>query len=895
MAKRFGIRIAIRLGRMDCAFGVEGIDWPRSDALATRRGAIKLGMAHQRADDPKLGHADRPTVPGYRLLERLSVDSRGGVEVWRAEGPGGFQAALRVIRIVPGIDPAEHRGLEVLRRARHPNLLSSFGSWPAGAGLIVATELPDRSLWDRYLEAAEAGSEGLSRGELLDHLGEAARGIDYLNGNVPSRPDLPALGAGFVHGGITPRSIVLVGGGIKVAEIDPSSPTRPFPDSTPSWRLDYAAPERLAGIASRHSDQYSLAIVYCHLRTGRLPFVLLDETEPSADSDPRAVDLSALPAVERRAIVRALAHDPDCRWPSCTAFIEAIRQTEVGRGAADEPEALAARPPFSRSTALTFAAATSAATLAGTLFLNSSAFSPSLPDRRRESDRTADVAPLAAATNVRDSTGTPPGPLLPDRLRARDPSDTGALAPSSLIADAPAPPPLHATEPVSPGIASPIPVLESTFLGLSTGVTSVVPWLTHSIEASINPGPFFQKLVAADRSSRPRVRPPSIRLEAPPVLSVEIGRTTELPVRVSCETIADPINVSLEGLPQGITASVRKGMAANVADAAGTTSRVVQVRVAASFAEGEVSAQLVALAGPARAETTIRLSAHVRPALAERRRGDLLLRGEAFDQAAAAYSEAIRLDPTDLLALHGRALAEYGKGDLAAALVDIDAALRIDPAAPTALNNRGLIKLAQNDLAGAIADFDAAIALDPAYAVVRYNRGRAHSETKAIDKALADFDEAIRLDPGFAKAYKARGDALAHRGDRDSALADYDNALRLRPDDPAALNNRGLLLFAKGDAHHAIADFDEAIRISPGYAVVRYNRGRVYAYLGDTTEAVNAFDQALRLDPTLARASQARAEILSRRAEAPVATRPNLGTATRRETSKRLFRRNAPQ
>ena len=124
---------------------------------------MKLGTAHQGRLCRSLGLDESPQVPGYRILERLGGDGRGGMEVWKAEGPGGFLAALRVIRFRADVTPDDVRGLERLRRARHPNLLAAFGSWRVGHALILATELPDRSLWDRFLEARDAGGAGVPR------------------------------------------------------------------------------------------------------------------------------------------------------------------------------------------------------------------------------------------------------------------------------------------------------------------------------------------------------------------------------------------------------------------------------------------------------------------------------------------------------------------------------------------------------------------------------------------------------------------------------------------------------------------------------------------------------------------------------------------------------------
>ena len=871
---------------------------------------MKLGTAHQGERDRTAGRAERPEVPGYRILERLGGDGR--VEVWKAEGPGGFHAALRIIWLTADVTPDDVRGLELLRRARHPNLLAAFGSWRIGGALVLATELPDRSLWDRLLEAQAAGEPGIPRDELIDHLAEAARGIDYVNGNGPVIPNHPASGLGMPHGEITPRTILFVGGGIKVADIDAvrvGNLARQTPGGpTPLWGLDYAAPERFSGRTTQHSDQYSLALTYCHLRLGRLPF-----PGPCPDVAVtglrRIPDLSGLLPDERPAVARALIDDPGLRWPSCCAFIQALRADILAAAvaAALEPESFDrvadpfARRPVARASALTLAVATSAATLAGALLLVSRSASPAriggvpvtshhrgvaihrVPGGRfRLQDPAADPPPVNAPAL--------PGPG-PESVPPAAPVAPAVEVLSTIAAPAEPPtvPPIEAPAPSAPPPPPPPAALiepAPPIFGVTAGTATILSWLTWTEPAGAPPSPPVG-VVHPLADPIPGPRSTSIHLDAPESLSVEVGRTATLPVTIVRDGVSGPVEVRFKGLPEGVSAMLVTPEAGN------ETSRAIQVQAAPNSPEGETLARLIVKVGESRAETKVRLSIQLSPALTLRRRADALLRHDDFAAALAAYTESIALDPTDPLAFHGRGLAAYGKGDLEPALTDIATALRLRPDTPTALNNLGLIRLAKGDNAAAIADFDEAIKLDPAYAVVRYNRGRAYSETGAADKALADFDESIRLDPRFAKAYKARADVLSHGGDRTRALADYDEAVRLRPDDPATLNNRGLLLFARGEHHRAIADFDEAIRTNPRYAVVRYNRGRVYAYLGDTVEALASFEQALRLDPTLTRATQARTELLARIAEP--SPRPDLGVATRRDSLKPTTPTRPPQ
>jgi hypothetical protein len=254
-------------------------------------------------------------VPGYRLVRRLG---RGGFgEVWEAVGPDGLVA----LKFVPRADQSaalEWRALEALKEVRHPHLLAVFAAWQTEEHLVITMERAERTLLDCWLEAQRQGLTGIPREELLGYLGQAARGIDYLHSK------------GIQHRDIKPQNLLLVGGCLKVADFGLARVlAHSVTGHTGRLTLAYAAPEFFDGRTTRHSDQYSLAVTYCQLRGGRLPF----EGTPAqmvAGHLNRPPDLTMLPAEERPAVARALAKRAGERWPTCTAFVEALQRGAAG-------------------------------------------------------------------------------------------------------------------------------------------------------------------------------------------------------------------------------------------------------------------------------------------------------------------------------------------------------------------------------------------------------------------------------------------------------------------------------------------------------------------------------------------------------------------------------------
>ncbi len=280
---------------------------------------------------------DAEPVPGYRLIERLG---RGGFgEVWKAEGPGGFKVALKFVPLAEQVGPVELRALQIIREIRHPHLLATFGSWQSDDTLIIAMELAERTLLDRFREAVGQGFEGIPAPEIFEHFLDAAKGIDYLN--EPRHPSEGGEPQGIQHRDIKPQNLLLVGGSVKVADFGLARILEHSQTShTGSLTPLYAAPEFFNRKTSNQSDQYSLAVTYCHLRGGRLPFTG-SFVEIMSGHAMRSPDLTMLPEAERPMVGRALAKVPRDRWPSCRAFVQAVSSA----GAAGDRSTPIALPP----------------------------------------------------------------------------------------------------------------------------------------------------------------------------------------------------------------------------------------------------------------------------------------------------------------------------------------------------------------------------------------------------------------------------------------------------------------------------------------------------------------------------------------------------------------------
>jgi eukaryotic-like serine/threonine-protein kinase len=155
--------------------------------------------------------------------------------------------------------------LQHIKLIRHPFILSTERIEIQAGEVFIVMELADKNLEDLFNECLSAGLAGIPREKLLGHLLEVAEVLDLLSQQH-----------GLQHLDIKPRNVLLVGNHAKVADfglvkpIDSAATQQPprFAEVSPQ----YASPEAFLGKFSRHSDQYSLAIVYQKMLTGDLPF-----------------------------------------------------------------------------------------------------------------------------------------------------------------------------------------------------------------------------------------------------------------------------------------------------------------------------------------------------------------------------------------------------------------------------------------------------------------------------------------------------------------------------------------------------------------------------------------------------------------------------------------------
>src|SRR5262245_35451950 len=272
-------------------------------------------------------------IPGYRLIQ--PIGSGGFGEVWKCEAPGGLFKAIKFVYgnldslDVDGVRAEqEWKALQRIKEVRHPFVCSLERIEKVGGELVVVMELAERTLHDLFEECTAAGQWGIPRDDLLRYLGDAAEALDFMHEEY-----------NLQHLDVKPRNLFLSGYHVKVADFGlvkhygRESSSGIMGGVTPL----YAAPETFRGKLSKHTDQYSLAIVYQELLTGQRPYTGKNARQLAQQHLSEEPELRSLPEAERPIVARALAKDPAKRFPSCLAFVRALYSVRPPAGSMAVP------------------------------------------------------------------------------------------------------------------------------------------------------------------------------------------------------------------------------------------------------------------------------------------------------------------------------------------------------------------------------------------------------------------------------------------------------------------------------------------------------------------------------------------------------------------------------
>jgi len=187
-----------------------------------------------------------------------------------------------------------------------------------------------------------------------------------------------------------------------------------------------------------------------------------------------------------------------------------------------------------------------------------------------------------------------------------------------------------------------------------------------------------------------------------------------------------------------------------------------------------------------------------------------------------------------------RARAAMTKGDMAAALADLDESIKLDASQSVSFASRGIVHGTLGHLQPAISDFSRAIELDPQDWVSFQNRGKSHADTGDQRRAVEDYSKVIEMGRDGPVPRNGRCWSLAVLGkDLERASKDCREAVRLEPTDGNNFNSLAFVRFRSGDYTGAIEDYTKSLALNPSSGSSYYMRGRAKAKINDPTASAD--------------------------------------------------------
>ena len=315
-------------------------------SMRTMRGRTAPRGERLRAGDVLLGR--------YTVLSELGEGGMG--VVYRClDSVGGIEVALKCLPPELSRNEAEMEGVRenyaIVARLRHSAIsgLRQLEKDPAFGEYYLVMDLAEGEDLSAILRRRHGAP--MPSAEALDILRPLASALDYAHGEK------------VLHRDVKPGNVKVATAGGASRPGEPSLVTRhssPVPSKLRVQLLDfglaaevrssmsrvslrghagssgtpaYMAPEQWeARPQSAATDQYALAVMAYQMLSGSLPFDaddtdLLRRAVLSRAPDP----VPGLPRAANAALLRALAKDPAARFPSCTAFVEALRLAGTAR------------------------------------------------------------------------------------------------------------------------------------------------------------------------------------------------------------------------------------------------------------------------------------------------------------------------------------------------------------------------------------------------------------------------------------------------------------------------------------------------------------------------------------------------------------------------------------
>ncbi len=218
----------------------------------------------------------------------------------------------------------------------------------------------------------------------------------------------------------------------------------------------------------------------------------------------------------------------------------------------------------------------------------------------------------------------------------------------------------------------------------------------------------------------------------------------------------------------------------------------------------------------------------------------------AAQEAIAAGTTALRLDPSSAHVRYALAVTLAGTGRLEEAVDELQRALALQPNYDDARRELGSVLARQGKLDAALPEFQKAISMRPGYWGTYSAMGFYLYQAARYEEAAKAFQQATVLQPDNYIGFQQLGAAYHRLGRFDEALQSYERASAIRPSAPA-FSNIGVLRHERGDYAGAVEAYEKALSLRSNSHTTHRNLGDALRKLGRLDDARRAYARAIEL------------------------------------------------
>lgn len=237
-----------------------------------------------------------------------------------------------------------------------------------------------------------------------------------------------------------------------------------------------------------------------------------------------------------------------------------------------------------------------------------------------------------------------------------------------------------------------------------------------------------------------------------------------------------------------------------------------------------------------------------RNSMQAKEKGNTLYKEKKFDEALAAYDEAMAIDPENIMLLNNKA-AVYIE------LNQIDTALQT---CESILEKAKGTKFSYEDKAKVLCRMAGAHikAKDVPAGLACYGKAQMESYDKAVERKIKtlELEEKKRkikeyINPEEGLAAKERGNASFRDGDFPTAIKEYEDATKRDPTNAPYHNNLAAAYLKMGVFNDAKRMVEKALEIDKNYVKAWAKKGDIEFYMKEYHKSMDSYKAGLQLEP----------------------------------------------